>query len=78
MNGSPGFVVKAALHEAQGSLRQSRVAMTKLDFPFLDVAVLFPAELSLEGAVSTQPDGRQVCKRMQALMQQSEAGRFRY
>lgn len=60
---SPGFVVEAALHEAQGSFRQSRVTMAKLDLPLLDVAVLFPAELGLEGAVSTQPDGRQVCNR---------------
>lgn len=62
MDHSPGFVVEAALNEAQSSLRQSGVAMAKLDLPFLNVAVLFPAELGLEGAVSTQPDGRQVCK----------------
>lgn len=62
MNCSPGFVVEAALHEAQSSLRQSRVTMAKLDLSFLDVAVLFPAELGVEGAVSTQPDGRQVQK----------------
>lgn len=60
--GSPGFVVEAALHEAQGPLWQSGVTMPKLDLPSLDVAVLLPAELGLEGAVSTQPDGRQVDK----------------
>lgn len=48
-------MIQAALHEVQGSLRQSRVAAPKLDFAFLDVLVLLPAELCVERAVGAQP-----------------------
>lgn len=48
-------MIQAALHEVQGSLRQSRVAAPKLDFAFLDVPVLLPAELCVERAVGAQP-----------------------
>lgn len=53
---SPGLVVQAALHEVQGSLRQTRVAASKLDLPFPDVPVVIPAVLCMKRAVSTQPD----------------------
>lgn len=53
---SPGFVVQAALHEVQGSLRQTRVAASKLDLPFPDVSVVIPAVLRMKRAVSTQPN----------------------